>query len=100
MPPGGEGESVFLSAASASGTATLLPAPVAPTSLLPEPLAPWATASATPKTTLAPQPVAESATMRIDLYDLEDVLDSIAGDVDESFAESTPLDEILAEMLS
>jgi len=38
--------------------------------------------------------------MRIDLYDLEDVLDSIAGDVDESFAESTPLDEILAEMLS
>jgi hypothetical protein len=107
MPPSGEGESAVLSAAAASEfttAATLVAAPSAasdvPTALVPESPASFTTASVTAKTTPRPQPIAESATIRIDLYDLEDVLDSIAGEVDESFAESTVLDEIFAEMLS
>ena len=46
-----------------------------------------------------PRQTAEPATVRIDRYDLEDVLDSIAGDVGDSFAASTALDEVLADIL-
>jgi len=99
MPPGGEGESASLSV-SEFATAELLPAPVAPAAVLPSGLEPLLNASATAKATPRPQPSAEPSLIRIDLYDLEDVLDSIVAEVDESFAESTPLDEIFAEMLS
>jgi hypothetical protein len=41
---------------------------------------------------------AERDTIRIDRFGLEDVLDSIAADIGDSFADATPWDDILAEI--
>jgi len=41
---------------------------------------------------------AERDTIRIDRFGLEEVLDSIAADIGDSFADATPWDEILAEI--
>jgi hypothetical protein len=121
-PTGGEGEGVLASAEpaiefkAASLVAAAQAVPAAPTTEL---LAPLTSAFATvlepsrgvpledasrttptsERTRTAPRQTAEPATVRIDRYDLEDVLDSIADDVGGSFANATALDEVLAEIL-
>ena len=121
-PSGGEGEGILASAESAtefktvSSIAAAQAVTAAPTAEL---LAPLTSAFATAlepsrgvplenagrttptseRTRTAPRQTAEPATVRIDRYDLEDVLDSIADDVGGSFANATALDEVLAEIL-
>ena len=115
-PTGGEGEGPVASAVpaaeleTAAWIAAAQAAPVAPPAELVPPLTPaFATViersrgvqlEDASRTTPAPRQTAEPATVRIDRYDLEDVLDSIAGDVGGSFAEATALDEVLADILS
>ena len=121
-PAGGEGEATLASAgpATAFKTAALIAAAQAVPAALPaEVVAPrtstfetvlepsrdvqLADAGRTPapqRTGTAPHRTADPATVRIDRYDLEDVLDSIADDVGGSFAEATAFDEVLAEIFS
>jgi hypothetical protein len=118
---GGEGEGILASAESATEfkTVSSIAAAQAVTAPTAELLAPLTSAFATAlepsrgdplenagrtaptseRTRTAPRQTAEPATVRIDRYDLEDVLDSIADDVGGSFANATALDEVLAEIL-